>query len=145
MKGYDPTDTNIDHALSWDEWKNSGFYVRKGEKASCFSPDGLALFLPSQVNQREKYKQTSYRSGSSNYSTETFWEKSANKSQAKGTPWGVIEDFDSFVREASRLPDLSNRPRFAINDPLEMYFMDVADKHGVIDSVLDGDYEDDCY
>ena len=142
MKGYDPTDTNIDHALSWDEWKGSGFYIRKGEKAACFSPDGKALFLPSQVNQKGGYKSNSPRNEGEHYSTETFWEKSANKSQAKGTPWGVIEDFDSFVREAGILPDLSNRPRFAINDPLEMYFMDVADKHGVIDSVLDGDYDD---
>ena len=145
MEGYDPTDTNIDHALSWDEWKGSGFYVIKGEKAACFSPDGKALFLPSQVNQKDKYRSNSTTSKGRHHPAETFWEQSANRAQAKGTPWGVVEDFDSFVREAGRLPDLSNRPRFVINDPLEMHFMNVADKHGILDSVLDGDYEDDYY
>lgn len=136
MKGFDPTDTNIDHGLTYNEWKNMGYHVRKGSKATAFGPDGLALFVPAQVEQNK----TTRRSGFSESST--MWERSADASSRKGTPWGVVEDFDSFVREAGMMPDLSNRPRFAINDPLEMHFMNVADKHGILDAIIDGEYED---
>jgi hypothetical protein len=73
----------------------------------------------------------------------TLWEQSADRAQAKGTPWGVVEDFDSFVREAGMLPGNASRVRFAINDPLEQYFMGVADKHGILDRVLDYDGDED--
>lgn len=59
-----------------------------------------------------------------------------NNARRKGTPVGTVEDFDSFVREASMLPDMTPT-RFNITDPLEMHFMSVADKHGVIDRMLD--------
>ena len=69
----------------------------------------------------------------------TNWEKSADN--CKHVPFGTVAGFDSFVREAGLLPD--GRPtRFAINDPLERHFMEVADKHGVIDRILDEDYDE---
>lgn len=71
---------------------------------------------------------------------ETNWEKSAGK--CKNVPFGTVAGFDSFVREAGMLPDLSRPVRFAINDPLERHFMEVADKHGVLDQILDEDYDE---
>lgn len=52
----------------------------------------------------------------------------------------VIKNFDDFVEEAKMLPAFEE-PQFAINNPLEQYFMDVADKHGVLDEILDGEDE----
>jgi len=139
MKGFDPTDDDPDHGLTFDEWSGRGFWIKKGSKAVGFSPDGKALFTPSQVKPPNP---TYRRSGTPR--TQTHWEQSAARAQAKGTPWGVVEDFDSFVREAGMLPDLSRRPIFNITSPLEMHFMNVADKHGILDSIIDGD-EDDFY
>lgn len=136
MEGYDPNDSNMDHALTFDEWKAAGCWVRKGSKAAGWSPDGKALFLPCQVNVP--------RSVESMWSDgETMWERSAERAKAKGTPWGVVEDLDSFVREAGMLPDLSRRTRFAVNDPLERHFMSVADKHGILDALAFGEDGDD--
>ena len=68
----------------------------------------------------------------------TFTEHHIKAVQEKETPIGVIEDFDSFVREAAMLPSLRPR-RFNVSNPLEMYFMEVADKHGVIDEILNNE------
>lgn len=57
-------------------------------------------------------------------------------------PGGVIQGYDSFVREAAMLPDL-HRPIFAIHDPLEMHFMNVADKHGILDRLLEWNGDDE--
>lgn len=55
---------------------------------------------------------------------------------------GVIQNFDDFAFEAGMLPDLSSPPIFRLT-PLEHHFMEIADKHGVIDQMLDDmDYED---
>jgi len=73
-----------------------------------------------------------------------FIQSHSQRAQQKGTPFGVVEDFDSFVREASMLPD--GRPvRMSINNPIEQHFMNVADKHGVLDEILDpfSDYDDE--
>jgi hypothetical protein len=134
--GFDPDDTNFDHACTFDEWKACGYWVKKGSKSVGRNPLGVALFLPSQV-----IPPRSYGSGSCG---KTMWERSAARARDKGTPFGVVEDFDSFVREAGMLPDLSRRTRFAINDPLEMRFMEIADKHGVMDRFIFGD-DEDCY
>lgn len=50
----------------------------------------------------------------------------------------VIRSFDDFVEEAGMMPTLDDEISWQLN-PLEQYFMDVADKHGVIDEILDGD------
>jgi len=52
----------------------------------------------------------------------------------------VIHSFDDFVQEAAKLPDLSRAPIFHL-DPLEAHFFSVADKHGVIDEILDPETE----
>ena len=57
----------------------------------------------------------------------------------------VIRNFDDFMEEAKMLPDFNDPPVFAISNPLEQHFMNVADKHGVLDEILqdiDGIYED---
>lgn len=53
-----------------------------------------------------------------------------------------IHTFDDFVEEAKMLPD-GNEPRMSVTDPLELYFFEVADKHGIIDAILDD--EGDAY
>lgn len=51
----------------------------------------------------------------------------------------VIRNFDDFVEEAGMLPDLSAPAEIHISNPLELYFMQVADKHGILDRILDQD------
>ena len=123
-----------DSAMSFQEWKDAGFIVNKGAKSTIRDIDGIPQFTSGQVKRLSHYQ----------VRHKTMWEDCADAARKKGTPWGVVEDFDSFVREAGMLPDLSRRARFNVTDPLEMYFMDVADKHGIFDAVLDGD-EDDYY
>jgi hypothetical protein len=118
-----------DTALGYDEWKASGYAVVKGSKSRTRDPLGIPQFMADQVVKKGD------RSG------KTHWEECADR--CKDVPWGVIRGYDSFVREAGMMPDLSRRPTFAINDPLEMHFMNVADKHGVLDAILDG--EEDYY
>lgn len=48
----------------------------------------------------------------------------------------VIRNLDDFISEAKMLPALEERV-FAVTDPLEAHFMRVADKHGVLDQILD--------
>lgn len=55
----------------------------------------------------------------------------------------TIRNFDDFVEESRMLPDGANI-NYAINDPLERRFMEIADKHGVIDQILDDDMYDSC-
>lgn len=117
--GFEPSDESVDNALTFQEWSDAGYRVKKGEKSGYRSPLGDALFTPSQVS---------------------LWEHCTDRSRAKGTPWGVVADFDSFVREAGMMP--GNSPTFAVNDPLERHFMEVADKHGVLDAILDDDRDD---
>ena len=117
-------------ALEHDEWKASGYFVKKGCKSRIRDSLGTPLFMADQVVKRGSNK--------------THWEECAERAKAKGTPWGVVEDFDSFVREAGMMPDLNRRTVFAVNNPLERYFMDAADKHGIIDGICDG-YDDDYY
>lgn len=50
----------------------------------------------------------------------------------------VIRNFDDFVDEAKMLPT-GEDVRVDIRNPMEQYFMDVADKHGVLDEIIDGD------
>jgi hypothetical protein len=119
-----------DTALEYEEWKASGYFVKKGCKSRIRDPLGSPLFMADQVVK-----------GSSN---KTHWEECSKRSKTKGTPWGVVEDFDSFVREAGMMPDLNRRTVFAINNPLEHHFMNVAEKHGIIDGICDG-YGDDYY
>lgn len=170
-----------DTAMSYDEWKESGFFVIKGSKSRVRGMDGTPLFTADQVREHGSWSGTHWDGVGNKQLTQeaddvvipkkkrvvrvikemgnvssrvhfgaperdhrTLWEKSADAAQKKGTRWGVVEDFDSFVREAGMLPDLKRRTHFAINDPLEMHFMNVADKHGILDGIIDG-YEDDYY
>lgn len=115
---------------TFKEWSDDGYLIIKGSKSVGRNASNECLFDESQVKRIEATR------------TKTFIEDCSDKARAKGTPFGVVEDFDSFVREASMLPDLSRRTVYAINDPLERYFMDVADKHGIIDGIIDGDFDD---
>lgn len=113
-----------DTALGYDEWKASGYFVKKGSKSRIRDPLGVPQFMADQV----------VKSGSD----KTHWEECAER--CKDVPWGVVTGYDSFVREAGMMPDLNNPPIFAINDPMERHFMEVADKHGIIDEILDDMY-----
>lgn len=53
----------------------------------------------------------------------------------------AIRNFDDFVEESKMLSD-GNEPEFAITNPLELHFMHVADKHGVIDEICDEAFYD---
>ncbi len=126
-----PTKEEIDledTALDWDEWKSSGYIVKKGSKSRVRDPLGVPQFMADQVVKK------------GDYSGKTHWEECAER--CKDVPWGVIQGYDSFVREAGMMPDLHRRPTFAINDPLEMRFMEVADKHGILDAIIDGEMDD---
>lgn len=52
----------------------------------------------------------------------------------------TIRTFDDFVEESEMLPD-GREPDICITDPLEQFFFDVADKHGIIDRLIDGEEE----
>lgn len=47
---------------------------------------------------------------------------------------------DDFIDETKMLPDLNRKLTFNL-DPLESYFFDVAEKHGVFDNMDDEYYE----
>lgn len=121
-----------DSAMSFQEWKDAGYVINKGAKSQIRDIDGIPQFTKNQVKKLSHYRSHG----------KTMWEKCDDAARRKGTPAGVVEDFDSFVREAGMLPDLNGRTRFNVTDPLEMYFMGVADKHGIFDAVLDGEDEE---
>ena len=52
----------------------------------------------------------------------------------------VINTMDDFIDETKMLPDLNRKLTFNL-DPLESYFFDVAEKHGVFDNMDDEYYE----
>lgn len=52
-----------------------------------------------------------------------------------------IKNFDDFVEECGMLPD-GKEPDFAITNPLEMHFMRVAYKHGIIDAMIDEQWDE---
>ena len=54
----------------------------------------------------------------------------------------TINNFEDFVEESKKLPDLDRLLNFNL-DPLEQHFFNVADKHGIIDRMLDADYDDE--
>lgn len=53
----------------------------------------------------------------------------------------VIRNFDDLVEHSKLLPG-ARMPVFQL-DPLEEHLMDVADKHGIIDQLLESDWEDE--
>lgn len=54
----------------------------------------------------------------------------------------TINTFNDFVEESKKLPDLNRKLNFNLS-PLDQHFFDVADKHGVIDQMLDDEYDMD--
>lgn len=114
--------------MSFEEWSASGYKIKKGSKSRLRDAMGLPQFTSDQVVRYEPRTRKN---------TETIWESSTRKARAKGTPFGVVEDFDSYVRERGMLPDLNSRVVYAISDPLERHFMKVADKHGIFDGMED--------
>lgn len=56
----------------------------------------------------------------------------------------TINSFDDFVEESKRLPDLNRNLNFVL-DPLESYFMGVADKHHIFDHMEDEEFYDEEY
>lgn len=116
---------------TFKEWSDDGYLIIKGSKSVGRNENNDCLFDSSQVKLREATVRHT-----------TFVEDCSDRARAKGTPFGVVEDFDSFVREASMLPGNSRHVRYAVIDPLEQYFMEVAWKHDIIDGVLDGEFDD---
>lgn len=53
----------------------------------------------------------------------------------------TIRTFDDFVEETKMLPSLTPVD-FSVTDPLEQHFFNVADKHGIIDALLDPFYDE---
>jgi len=53
-----------------------------------------------------------------------------------------ITSWDEFIRETKMLPD-GREPKFNITSPLEQHLFGVADKHGVMDQVLNEDFNED--
>ena len=128
-----------DQVMAYDEWKTCGYYVMKGQRAHSFDGAGIAQFRFDQVTKiiprksaREYHK----------LPTKTFHQECSERALRKGTPQHVVEDFDSFVREAGMLPT-DKRVIFNIRNPLEQYFMNVADKHGVLDQILDPEIDEE--
>jgi hypothetical protein len=121
-----------DTAMSFQEWSDAGYRIKKGSKSRSRDILGVPQFTIDQVFRPDEPPAYS-------------WEEADKRARAKGTPHGVIQDFDSFVREAGKLPDLINRPKFKVSDPVEMHFMDIADKHGVFDRMFQEWEEDDHY
>jgi hypothetical protein len=54
----------------------------------------------------------------------------------------VIESFDDFEREISMMSDLGRRPVFSFKNQLEAHLFDVAEKHGVIDEMIDAQWDE---
>jgi hypothetical protein len=52
----------------------------------------------------------------------------------------VINSVDDYIQETKMLPDLNRNLVFNLN-PMEEYFMGVAEKHGMFDNMDDG-YDD---
>lgn len=48
----------------------------------------------------------------------------------------IVRNFEDFHQEAKMMSDLSGQPIFHVDSPIEQYFMDVADKHGVLDEMI---------
>lgn len=90
MKGFDPKDNNLDHALTFDEWNRMGFWIKKGSKAACFSPDHKALFTPSQVNPPKKQI----------HKTKSF----STKESFCGTPYYREHEIPPGAYDTNRLP-----------------------------------------
>jgi hypothetical protein len=127
-----------DHtAMSYAEWNAAGYHIIKGSKSQMRDALGVPQFTKCQVEKNRPR----ISMGEARTNSRTLMERSSARAHAKGTPGGVIEDFDSFVREAGMLPTMRRRV-FAISSPLEMHFMNVADKHGILDGILDGDEDD---
>lgn len=131
------------------EWSDDGYKIIKGSKSIGRNENGECLFSDEQVIRFPKKQ--GFVSTSSPLSPTSRESCDGNgiaqcceSARIKGTPYGVIEDFDSLVREASRPPVLGRSPIFSVTNPIEAYFLDVADKHGIIDRMYDewenGDY-----
>ena len=116
-----------DTAMSFQEWSDAGYKIIKGSKSKFRDILGVSQFT---IDQVVKWSEPPV----------TCWEEADRRARAKGTPWGVVEDFDSYVREAGMLPDLTRQPVFRVNDPMELRFMEIADKHGIFDNM---EYDDD--
>lgn len=54
----------------------------------------------------------------------------------------VIKNFDDFTEEVGCMPDLTRQPVFQLT-PLEAHLFDIAEKHGVIDQMIDQQWEED--
>lgn len=54
----------------------------------------------------------------------------------------VIKNFDDFTEEVGRMPDLTRQPVFHLTT-LEAHLFDVADKHGIIDKMIDQQWEEE--
>lgn len=48
-------------------------------------------------------------------------------------PRKIIKDFDEFIEECKMLPDLNRERVIKPSNSLEAHFLNVADKHGIID------------
>ena len=82
MKGFNPTDDDPDHGLTFDEWSGRGFWIKKGSKAVGFSPDGKALFTPSQVKPPNSTYRRSGRARSSSFSSTPYYREHETPSGA---------------------------------------------------------------
>lgn len=108
-----------------------GYWIKKGSKCVGFCPLGEALFTPSQVRPPRKRNSNQGSPFRAAYPCDVDM-----PNPPKG---GVIRNWNDFLGQASLLPDLSRSPTFALG-PMESHFFAVADKHGIIDSVLDEEY-----
>lgn len=45
----------MNNVKTYDEWKQSGYHVRKGQKACGYNADGDAIFHTSQVSETTHY------------------------------------------------------------------------------------------
>ena len=126
MKGFDPIDDNPDHALTFKEWSSSGYWIKKGSKAHDFDPNGEARFLPCQV--RESFQ------SQGGYSREP-----SRTCNARPPKDGVVRNWDDMVGYAKLLPGAGS-PTFSLS-PLESHFFAAADKHGVMDELLNDGYD----
>jgi len=54
----------------------------------------------------------------------------------------TINSVDDFIEETKLLPDLNRRLVFNL-DPIDEYFMGVAEKHGVFDNINEEEFYND--
>jgi len=123
MQGYDANDNNLDHALTFDEWSSMGYWIIKGSKAACFSPDGKALFTPSQVSPPRFYPRsttTTKRSSEFN-STPYYREHEAPPEAYMNNRLPSARSMDYFM---SRM-----NPTHEVMRSLERHFDSVFEKH----------------